>query len=109
MSIKFNPKNQLKPSVHIQTKLEADDYLTEYILYILKKSKIHNSKSAYDLAIGNIIRHVAYYDNTTQRRIEMLFDVSEDLIKTYRKNSYTNTILEIGIKAGNKIKNKSIY
>lgn len=109
MSIKFNPNDPVKPAMSVKDENEADAYLTEYLLYLIKKQGM-SREEAVRIALNNIGYYSGYYPNEVQIRMEILFGAKHPLGSVTERDMLSpKEILQIGIDAGKKISNKSIY
>ena len=77
----FNPKNKknltygesLSSAMRITDQEIADEYLKDYVKYIMKNMDEPNYEEALNIAKSNIGYFAGYYDNKTRERVEDLF------------------------------------
>ena len=63
----------LRPAMKIKTQEKADEYLAEYVAWIMKQSGVSRRKAT-ETAKNNIGYWAGYYDDETARRVYKLFN-----------------------------------
>jgi hypothetical protein len=108
----FNPKNKkkltygesLSSAMKITDQEIADEYLKDYVKYIMENMDNPNYEEAINIAKSNIGYFSGYCDNKTRDRVERLFKCSHPVFGSIKENGTPTPkeIFEMGKKIGKK-------
>jgi hypothetical protein len=96
--MKFNKNKEkltvgeiLKPAMEITKQEVADEYLRDYISYIVKNSDVSIEKAT-DIAKENLAYWAGYYSDDVRRRVERLFNSKHPIFGSIEENGSPSAI-----------------
>jgi len=102
--VKFNPENKknltyseiVKHVFKINDKIEAKNYLIDYILYLIHNNN-YSIHYAEKIAKMNILYYLSHFNLNDIQKIEKYFDININKIKVLRKEKLKKINLSNGI------------